>query len=81
MRPYWEIEPMLLPIKNGWSAHGIGWAVHSSTKDEAVEKYWKRVALYREVDRRGSTEESPLQEGAEGSLTPDTHQDHTSGEE
>lgn len=45
-------EPRLVPIIIGWAAHGIGWAVHAPSKDEAVQKYWERIALYQIVDER-----------------------------
>ncbi len=45
-------EPLLVPVKNGWAAHGLGWAVHAPTEEEAIQKYREREALYAEVDAR-----------------------------
>lgn len=51
------VDPILQPIYGGrWAAHGIGWAVHADTRTAAIEAYWARVALYREVDARGISE-------------------------
>lgn len=32
-------QPKLRRIKNGWSAHGDGWAVHAPTEQEALERF------------------------------------------
>ena len=45
-------DPVLLPIKNGWSAHGDGWAVHAVTQDEVIQAFYERVAQYQHIDER-----------------------------
>ena len=30
---------ILEEIKNGWAAHGDGWAVHAPTRDEAILRF------------------------------------------
>jgi hypothetical protein len=39
----------ITPIKNGWAAFGDGWAVHGATQQEALARYWERVAKYQEI--------------------------------
>lgn len=46
------IEPVLKPIKNGWAAHGDGWAVHGHTREEAIEKFREAERLHKEIDSR-----------------------------
>lgn len=43
-------KPALTPIKNGWAAHGDGWAVHASTAEEAVQKFLEAEQRHREID-------------------------------
>lgn len=38
--------PIIEEIKAGWAAKGDGWAVHASTKEEAVKKYQERKDYY-----------------------------------
>lgn len=45
-------EPILLPVKIGWSAHGDGWAVHAPTREEVIQRFRERIALYHQIDRR-----------------------------
>jgi len=42
-------EPVLVPIYNGWSAHGDGWAVHGVTREEAIRNYWVTEERHREI--------------------------------
>ena len=49
---YERKEPTLAPIKNGWAALGNGWAVHGSTREEALENYHKAEERHREIDSR-----------------------------
>ena len=43
-------EPELFPIANGrWAAHGDGWAVHGTTREEALENYRKAEQRRREI--------------------------------
>ena len=44
-------EPALTPIKNGWAAHGDGWAVHAPTPEEAIQKFLEAVQRHREIDK------------------------------
>jgi hypothetical protein len=43
------MEPTLMEIANGWSAHGNGWAVHGATREEAIENYWKAAQRRQEI--------------------------------
>ena len=43
------IEPMLIEIAQGWSAHGDGWAVHGATREEAIAKYWEAARRRQEI--------------------------------
>ncbi len=52
MEPQETNEPILLPIKNGWAAHGDGWAVHGHTREEAIQKFREAEQRYREIDAR-----------------------------
>lgn len=47
-----HVEPRLSPIKAGWSAHGVGWAVHGATREEAIRKYLEAERLHRQIDER-----------------------------
>ena len=42
-------EPTLIQIYKGWAAHGDGWAVHGTTREEAIENYWKAEQRHREI--------------------------------
>lgn len=49
---YKEAEkPALTPIKNGWAAHGDGWAVHAPTPEEAIQKFLAAQEKHREIDK------------------------------
>jgi len=41
----------LTPIKNGWAAHGDGWAVHAPTPEEAIQKFLEAEQRHREIDK------------------------------
>lgn len=41
----------LTKIKNGWAAHGDGWAVHAATKEEAIQKYCVAEIRHQEIDK------------------------------
>lgn len=43
-------RPDLTPIKNGWAAHGNGWAVHAATPEEAIQKFLEAERRHREID-------------------------------
>ena len=43
-------EPVLTPIKNGWAARGNGWAVHATTREEAIRKFREAEERHREID-------------------------------
>lgn len=43
-------RPDLTPVKNGWAAHGDGWAVHAATPEEAVQKFLAAEQRNREID-------------------------------
>ena len=43
------IQPILIPIVNGWSAHGDGWAVHGRTQEEAVKNFYEAEQRRREI--------------------------------
>jgi len=45
-------EPTLMPIKNGWAAHGDGWAVHGHTREEALQKFREAECRHQEIDER-----------------------------
>jgi hypothetical protein len=64
------VQPRIVEAKTGWFAHGIGWAVQAPTRDEVIAKYWARVELYREVDRRGEDTGKPPSEGGRGKSYP-----------
>lgn len=44
-------KPTLTPIKNGWAAHGDGWAVHALTPEEAIQKFLKAEKKHKEIDK------------------------------
>jgi endonuclease YncB( thermonuclease family) len=44
-------ELALTPIKNGWAAHGDGWAVHASTPEEAIQKFLEAEQRHKEIDK------------------------------
>ena len=44
-------KPALTPIKNGWAAHGDGWAVHAPTPEEAIQKFLEAEERHREIDK------------------------------
>lgn len=43
-------KPALTPIKNGWAAHGDGWAVHAPTPEEAIQKFLEAEQRHKEID-------------------------------
>ena len=45
-------EPVLQPIKNGWSAVGNGWAVHGASPDEARRKFDERLKRHEMIKER-----------------------------
>jgi hypothetical protein len=52
MKQYNEAnKPELTPIKNGWAAHGDGWAVHGLTPEEAIQKFLEAEQRHREIDK------------------------------
>ncbi len=62
-----DVEPVLQQVYAGrWAAHGIGWAIHADTREEAIRAYWARVALYREVDARGISDMPPRKQTRKG---------------
>ena len=64
---YYEEVPVLLPIKNGWAAHGRGWAVHGKTREEALQKYREAEAKHAEIDARPFFYERHAMKSAVGS--------------
>ena len=42
----------LTKIKAGWAAHGDGWAVHGSTREDAISAYRAAVEQLQEILRR-----------------------------
>lgn len=46
-----ERKPTLTPIKNGWAAHGDGWAIHASTREEAIQKFREAEHRHQEIDK------------------------------
>ena len=44
-------KPALTPIKNGWAAHGDGWAVHALTPEEAIQKFIEAEQRHSEIDK------------------------------
>lgn len=52
MHQYKEMKrPALTRIKNGWAAHGDGWAVHAPTPEEAMQKFLEAEQRHREIDK------------------------------
>ncbi len=51
-------NPPLTPVKRGWAAHGNGWAVHASTREEAIERYRQRFFFYLELMRESEEKRS-----------------------
>ncbi len=47
-----ETEPILLPIRDGWAAHGNGWAVHGYSQEEALQRFREAVRKHQEIDAR-----------------------------
>lgn len=47
-------SPDLKPVKGGWAAFGIGWAVHGQTKEEAVRLYHEAIDRHDEIDARAN---------------------------
>ena len=48
-----DVEPVLQQIYGGrWAAHGIGWAIHADTREEAIEKYWQAVERHRRIAKQ-----------------------------
>ena len=45
-------SPVLYPIKNGWAAQGRGWAVHASTREEALQKFEKAQKEHEEIEHQ-----------------------------
>lgn len=41
----------LTKIKNGWAAHGDGWAVHAPSKEEAIQKFRVAEIRHQEIDK------------------------------
>lgn len=44
--------PRLARIKDGWSAHGPGWAVHGVTAEDATSKYREMETLLAQIAKR-----------------------------
>lgn len=40
------------PIKNGWAALSVGWAVHGETREEAIKLYHEAIEKHEEIDAR-----------------------------
>jgi len=47
-----NVQPRFQEIKNGWAAVGDGWAVHASTKEDALRQYEEAERRHREIDKR-----------------------------
>lgn len=44
--------PRLVRIKDGWAAHGPGWAVHGATAEDATSKYHEMETLLARIAQR-----------------------------
>jgi hypothetical protein len=47
-----EDEPTLRPIKGGWAASGDGRAVHGSTQEDAIERFYTAIVQHRKIAAR-----------------------------
>lgn len=45
-------EPCVRPIKGGWAASGRGWAVHGSTQEEALQKFYAAAEQHKVIAAR-----------------------------
>ena len=52
-------KPTLVPIKNGWAARTDGWAVHASTKEEALRLFQEAERRHEEMEARPPFYERP----------------------
>ena len=44
-------------VKNGWAAYGDGWAVHGSTREEAIRRYHEAVERHKRINARAGQRE------------------------
>lgn len=42
-------QPKVVQIADGWAVYGKGWAVHATTKNDALRKFEDRVKFYQEL--------------------------------
>ena len=42
----------LVQIKGGWAAHGDGWAVHASTRGEAIKRFHEAEKVHEKIRRQ-----------------------------
>jgi hypothetical protein len=49
-----QIEPRLVPVKEGWAAVGDGWAVVGATRDEARKRFSAAEKKHAELRARHS---------------------------
>lgn len=56
-----QIEPRLVPVKQGWAAVGDGWAVVGATRDEARKRFNAAEERHAELRARdsGPSDSSP----------------------
>ena len=45
-------EPTLVPIKTGWAAIGDGWAVHASSREDAIERFKEAERRHQKIEAR-----------------------------
>jgi hypothetical protein len=62
------VEPILLPIKNGWLAVSPveRWGTDAPTREEAIERFRQAERRHREIDTRLFCYETQQPEGNSG---------------
>ena len=54
-----QIEPRLVPVKQGWAAVGDGWAVVGTTRDEARKLFSAAEEKHAQLRARDSGPSDP----------------------
>jgi hypothetical protein len=61
--------PTLTPIKGGWAALGVGWAVFGETQEQAMDRFLAAVRKHQEIMARPEPTISDPRGAAQSAMT------------
>ena len=59
-----QIEPRLVPVKEGWAAVGDGWAIFAPSRADAGRRFEEAQRKHREIESRADAPMLPRSKAA-----------------